>query len=150
MPTPLRTLSSVTLTYVRMALVYLVAGPVLLLFSAAGLLSANRDAFFVMELYGFVTMFVFGISYFFVPGIAYGKIECIRIARVQMVVINLGTIALTSGLSGDFTPAQTTPLMISGLILILASALMHTSNLWRTIRRGLKSHDSKVTSDIRV
>lgn len=147
MPTPLRILSGVTLAYVRIGFVYLVAGPILLLSSVTGLLIVNRDAFFVMELYGFVTMVVFGISYFFIPGIAYGKIASILVARIQLVTINLGTIALTLALSGDFTPGQTFPLMVGGIALILASALMHTANLSITIRRGLKAHDSKVKQE---
>ncbi len=144
MPTPLRTLSGVTLAYVRIGFAYLVTGPILLLFSATGVLIANRDAFFVMELYGFVTMVVFGISYFFIPGIAYGRIASILVARIQLVTINLGTVALTLALSGDFSHGQTFPLMVGGTALILASALMHTANLSITIRRGLKAHDSKV------
>ena len=157
MPTPLRILSGVTLAYVRIGFVYLVAGPILLLSSVTGLLTVNRDAFFVMELYGFVTMVVFEQfkqpvqfqspwAHFFtrIMTALYGKIASILVARIQLVTINLGTIALTLALSGDFTPGQTFPLMVGGIALILASALMHTANLSITIRSGLKAHDSKV------
>ena len=137
-------MSGITLSYIRVGLIYLIAGPVLLLFSATGLLSANRDAFFVMELYGFVTMAVFGISYFFVPGIAYGKIASIAAARIQLVIINIGTIVFTTALSGVFSAPLSRILTVTGLMLILVSVLIHASNLWVTIRRGLKTHDAKI------
>lgn len=147
MPSVLRSISGITLTYVRIGLVYLVAGPVLLLITASGAVRIDRDAFFVMQLYGFVTMIVFGISYFFVPGIAYGKVASIRAAKVQIVLFNAGAIGFTVALSGAFTGAVARILTIVSLSLILVATLLHAANLWITISRGLKHHDLKVSGE---
>ena len=65
--------TALVIRFIATSFIYLFAGLIFLTLNIAGILDLNRDAIFILWLFGFVAMIVFGLSYMFASGLISGK-----------------------------------------------------------------------------
>lgn len=121
--------SSLVLRFIATSFAYLLTGLIFFLVNLMGLLSLNRDAIFVLWLFGFVSMIVFGLSYMFSSGLSRSSALMNRTVKAEYVLLNLGVIAFFLGFSGALPLVYGKPVALAGLIGIIISVSLHLMNL---------------------
>ena len=121
--------SSLVLRFIATSFVYLLAGLVFLTFDLIGAMDLNRDAIFILWLFGFVAMIVFGLSYMFSSGLARSFALINSTISKEYVLLNLGVVAFFIGFSGTVPQIIGKPLTIFGLIALMVSVILHLINI---------------------
>ncbi|MHB1439742.1 MAG: hypothetical protein ACYCSO_03240 [Cuniculiplasma sp.] len=120
---------SLVLRFIATSFMYLLAGLVLLTLNLAGILNLNRDAIFILWLFGFVAMIVFGLSYMFSSGLARSSAFINSTVSKEYILLNFGVVAFFIGFSGSVSQSAGKPIAITGLIAIMISVLLHLVNI---------------------
>lgn len=121
--------TSLVIRFIATSFVYLLAGLVLFLFNLLGVLNLERDAIFVLWLFGFVSMIVFGLSYMFSSGLSRNGALMNRTVTKEFYLLNIGIISFFMGFSGVLPLAIGKPFAMFGLILVIVSVILHLMNL---------------------
>lgn len=116
------------LIYTTEAFLYLLAGLVAMALSFLPSISLNRDAIYILWLFGFVGSMVFGITNIMIP--SYGSRKEFRHSLIvsEIVLLNTGTIAVFIGLNGYLGMYM----VYSGLILLIIATSIHFVDLSST------------------
>lgn len=121
--------STLVLRFIATSFAYLLAGLVIFLFNMLGALSLERDAIFVLWLFGFVAMIIFGLSYMFSSGLSRSSALMNSTVKKEYVLLNIGVIAFFLGFSGAIPPLYGKPVALAGLLAIIISVSLHLMNL---------------------
>ena len=116
------------LIYTTEAFLYLLAGLVAMIISFLPSANLNRDAIYILWLFGFVGSMVFGITNIMIP--SYGNRKEFKRSLIvsEIILLNTGTIAAFVGLN-DYLGVY---LVYSGLILLVIATSIHVVNLSST------------------
>ena len=116
------------LIYTMEAFLYLLAGLVAMILSFLPFSNLNRDAIYILWLFGFVGSMVFGITNIMIP--SYGNRKEFKRSLIvsEIILLNTGTIAAFVGLNGYLGVY----LVYSGLILLVIATSIHVVNLSST------------------
>ncbi|MDA8054547.1 MAG: hypothetical protein M0Z77_02700 [Thermoplasmatales archaeon] len=116
------------LVFTTEAFLYLLAGLIAMIISFLPFVTLNRDAIYILWLFGFVGSMVFGITNIMMP--SYGNKKEFRHSLIvsEIISLNTGTIATFIGLNG-FSEIY---LVISGLTLLVIATLIHLIDLSST------------------
>lgn len=116
------------LIYTTEAFLYLLAGLVAMILSFLPFSNLNRDAIYILWLFGFVGSMVFGITNIMIP--SYGNRKEFKRSLIvsEIILLNTGTIAAFVGLNGYLGVY----LVYSGLILLVIATSIHVVNLSST------------------
>lgn len=116
------------LIYTTEAFLYLLAGLVAMILSFLPFSNLNRDAIYILWLFGFVGSMVFGITNIMIP--SYGNRKEFKRSLIvsEIILLNTGTIAAFVGLN-DYLGVY---LVYSGLILLVIATSIHVVNLSST------------------
>ena len=130
--------------YIATGFAYFVIGTVLLALNLSGMSAVDRDPIFILLLYGFVTQLIFGVSYIFVPGVSRHSGASYKTIIIEYILLNAGIILFECvALTGQSYAAAAA----LGLSAIIIAALIHATNIWRTII-GRKRHTSAPSAGI--
>lgn len=121
--------TSLVLRFIATSFVYLLAGLIFLTLNLAGVLNLNRDAIFILWLFGFVAMIVFGLSYMFSSGLARSSALINSTVSKEYILLNFGVVAFFIGFSGVVPQPVGKPLAIIGLFAIMISVSFHLLNI---------------------
>jgi hypothetical protein len=116
------------LIYTTEAFLYLLAGLVAMILSFLPFSNLNRDAIYILWLFGFVGSMVFGITNIMIP--SYGNRKEFKRSLIvsEIILLNTGTIAAFVGLNGYLGVY----LVYSGLILLVIATSIHVVDLSST------------------
>ena len=116
------------LIYTMEAFLYLLAGLVAMILSFLPFSNLNRDAIYILWLFGFVGSMVFGITNIMIP--SYGNRKEFKRSLIvsEIILLNTGTIAAFVGLN-DYLGVY---LVYSGLILLVIATSIHVVDLSST------------------
>ncbi len=116
------------LIYTMEAFLYLLAGLVAMILSFLPFSNLNRDAIYILWLFGFVGSMVFGITNIMIP--SYGNRKEFKRSLIvsEIILLNTGTIAAFVGLNGYLGVY----LVYSGLILLVIATSIHVVDLSST------------------
>ncbi len=116
------------LIYTTEAFLYLLAGLVAMIISFLPSANLNRDAIYILWLFGFVGSMVFGITNIMIP--SYGNRKEFKRSLIvsEIILLNTGTIAAFVGLNGYLGVY----LVYSGLILLVIATSIHVVDLSST------------------
>ena len=116
------------LIYTMEAFLYLLAGLVAMILSFLPFSNLNRDAIYILWLFGFVGSMVFGITNIMIP--SYGNRKEFKRSLIvsEIILLNTGTIAAFIGLNGHLGVY----LVYSGLILLVIATSIHVVDLSST------------------
>ncbi len=116
------------LIYTTEAFLYLLAGLVAMIISFLPSANLNRDAIYILWLFGFVGSMVFGITNIMIP--SYGNRKEFKRSLIvsEIILLNTGTIAAFVGLN-DYLGVY---LVYSGLILLVIATSIHVVDLSST------------------
>jgi hypothetical protein len=117
------------LRFIATSFAYLVAGLVIFLFNLLLNMNLQRDAIFVLWLFGFVAMIIFGLSYMFSAGLSRSTVLINSTVKKEYVLLNFGVITFFLGFSGVLPLAYGKPFAIAGLLAIIISVSLHLMNL---------------------
>ena len=126
--------AKLALMFVGTSMLYLMAGVILIAVALLQLVPLDRDAVFVMELYGFVAMMIFGLTYIFIPGLSHSAFADNKKVKAEFALLNVGIIALTTAMSGLVAIGISRLIVIPGLIALGAAVALHSYNLFRMIK----------------
>jgi len=136
-----------SLKYVKASLLYLAGGVTLLLLTFSHVIPFDLSGFYFMQLYGFVAMMIFGLSYLFVPSFAHSFLHSMRLARLQLWLMNIGVIGTAVVFSGLIPYNPTIRYVTVGFLLVLVIAVyVHVFNLWTTMRGWKGSPGEKLAT----
>ncbi len=121
--------SALVLRFIATSFAYLLAGLVIFLFNMLGALNLERDAIFVLWLFGFVAMIIFGLSYMFSSGLSRSSALMNSTVKKEYVLLNFGVIAFFLGFSGAIPALYGKPVALAGLLAIIVSVSLHLMNL---------------------
>ncbi len=121
--------SSLVLRFIATSFAYLLAGLIFFLIAMLGLLSIERDAIFVLWLFGFVAMIIFGLSYMFSSGLSRSSALMNSTVKKEYALLNIGVIAFFLGFSGTLPVPYGKPVALFGLLAIIISVSLHLMNL---------------------
>ena len=121
--------STLVLRFIATSFAYLLAGLVFFLFAMLGIMNLERDAIFVLWLFGFVAMIIFGLSYMFSSGLSRSSAFMNSTVKKEYVLLNIGVIAFFLGFSGAIPVIYGKPVALFGLIAIMVSVSLHLMNL---------------------
>ncbi len=121
--------TSIVLRFIATSFVYLLAGLIFLTLNLTEVLNLDRDAIFILWLFGFVAMIVFGLSYMFSSGLARSSALINSTVSKEYVLLNIGVVAFFIGFSGAVPQIAGKPLAIFGLIAIMVSVSFHLVNI---------------------
>ncbi len=117
------------LRFIATSFAYLLAGLVIFLFNLLLNMNLQRDAIFVLWLFGFVAMIIFGLSYMFSAGLSRSTVLISSTVKKEYVLLNFGVITFFLGFSGVLPLAYGKPFAIAGLLAIIISVSLHLMNL---------------------
>lgn len=121
--------TSLVLRFIATSFVYLLAGLFFFLLNLLGILNLERDAIFVLWLFGFVSMIIFGLSYMFSSGLSRNGAFMNRTVTKEFFLLNSGIILFFAGFSKSLPLNIGKPLALAGLVLIMVSVSLHLMNL---------------------
>lgn len=136
-----------TVRYVLASLCYLVVGITLAALAFTGFISFNVTAFYFMQLYGFVAMMIFGLSYLFIPAFSHAFLHSLRLARVQFWLANIGTISLTTAMSGLIPHEYARWIIPSGFVFQILAIYAHAYNIVMTLYQWKKSPGRRLAEE---
>ncbi len=117
------------LRFIATSFAYLLAGLVIFLFNLLLNMNLQRDAIFVLWLFGFVAMIIFGLSYMFSAGLSRSTVLISSTVKKEYVLLNFGVITFFLGFSGVLPLAYGKPFAIAWLLAIIISVSLHLMNL---------------------
>ena len=117
------------LRFIATSFAYLLAGLVIFLFNMLLNLNLQRDAIFVLWLFGFVAMIIFGLSYMFSSGLSRSSVLINSTIKKEYVLLNFGVVTFFTGFSGALPLAYGKPFALAGLLAIIISVSLHLMNL---------------------
>ncbi len=120
---------SLVLRFIATSFIYLLAGLLIFAMNLLGLLNLDRDAIFVLWLFGCVVMIIFGLSYMFSSGLARNSAMINSTVPAEYLLLNAGVIAFFVGFSGALSSAIGKPIAVAGLAAIMISVLVHLVNI---------------------
>ena len=121
--------TALVIRFIATSFIYLFAGLIFLTLNLAGIMDLNRDAIFILWLFGFVAMIVFGLSYMFASGLARSSAFINSTVSKEYILLNIGVVAFFTGFSGSVSQLVGKPLAITGLIAIMISVALHLANI---------------------
>lgn len=120
---------SLVLRFIATSFIYLLSGLLMLTLNFLGVLNLNRDAIFILWLFGFVAMIVFGLSYMFSSGLARSSALINRTVSKEYLLLNFGVVSFFAGFSGALPEIVGKPLALTGLIAVTISVSVHLVNI---------------------
>lgn len=97
-----------------------------------------RPAHLHALLLGFVMMMIAGVAYHVIPRFTMAALHSPRVARVHLMVANIGLLLMVSGFIGRPSGGRWAPLMLAaGGVLSLVGAWLFAWNLWQTLNRAV-------------
>lgn len=121
--------TSLILMFIATSFLYLLVGLIFFALDLAGVLGMERDAIFVLWLFGFVAMIIFGLSYMFSSGLTRSSAFMNRTVSKEFVLINIGIIGFFSGFSGILPVSLGKPFALGGLASMILAVSLHLMNL---------------------
>ena len=121
--------TTLVIRFIATSFVYLLAGLVFFLLNMLGVLNIERDAIFVLWLFGFVSMIIFGLSYMFSSGLSRNGALMNRTVTKEFYLLNAGIIAFFIGFSKALPMTAGKPVALLGLVMIIISVILHLMNL---------------------
>ena len=121
--------TSLVLRFIATSFIYLLSGLLMLTLNFLGVLNLNRDAIFILWLFGFVAMIVFGLSYMFSSGLARSSALINRTVSKEYLLLNFGVVSFFAGFSGALPEIVGKPLALTGLIAVTISVSVHLVNI---------------------
>lgn len=121
--------STLVLRFIATSFAYLLAGLIFFLMNLTGVLNLERDAIFVLWLFGFVAMIIFGLSYMFSSGLSRSSALMNSTVKKEYGLLNLGVIGFFLGFSGVLPVIYGKPIALIGLLAIIVSVSLHLMNL---------------------
>jgi cbb3-type cytochrome oxidase subunit 1 len=121
--------------FIRSALIWLVAGT-----SLGGAMALHpvwavyRTAHFHMLLLGFVSMFIIGVAYHVIPRFSSTPLRSPMIARLHLVVANLGLTMMVTGFCLRVHGTGVAPALLAvGGVVAMVGMWLFAWNLWLTL-----------------
>ncbi len=98
-----------------------------------------RPAHLHALLLGFVMMMISGVAYHVIPRFTMAALHSPRLARIHLVIANLGLLLMVSGFGGRVhgVPGSAAMLAIGGSVSLLG-AWAFAWNIWRTLDRAVQ------------
>ena len=119
----------IVLKFIATSFLYLLSGLLIFALNLLAILNLNRDAIFVLWLFGFVAMIIFGLSYMFSSGLARKSALIIRTITDEYILLNAGVILFFIGFSGMLPTGIGRFATLAGLPLMIVAVAMHLTNL---------------------
>ena len=141
--------STLVVRFIATSFVYLLAGLIIFALNLLGVLNLNRDAIFVLWLFGSVIMIVFGLSYMFSSGLSRNSALINTTAGKEYLLLNGGVILFFAGLSGAVTGQTGKAIAIIGLLAIIVTVTTHLINivLMASAKRTINVENQKFNDD---
>lgn len=121
--------TSLVLKFIATSFLYLMAGLIFLAADIASLINMERDAIFILWLFGFVVMIIFGLSYMFASGLSRNSAMMNATENKEFILLNAGVIMFFAGFSGMIPAYAGRPVALCGLVLLMVSVALHIVNI---------------------